>query len=263
MRRSYGAQWICLPDDVLAGIALGSDMVSEHEWGVKSIRYKFGCDDSKDGIDRRIIRDVPNELRWEEDKKWQGIFLCPKQEYYRQPKDWVDSGELSNYRDQKFGTAWDEKTFGIVAYDKADQIRLRTLWDAFQAKDIAFWTNVGVFHTGGGLIFSIVSRIPEADKEKTLKADLDYHALIEASINTGIDEELKAAGKKWYDLSPKWAKSIELKAKTKYPVVYWLNPQEQHIYNCGWFTVEQLRQWVIGAGPIPMTKRQQHERNGR
>ena len=37
---------------------------------------------------------------------------------------------------------------------------------------------------------------------------------------------------------------------TKQDVRFWLNPAEQHTYKSGWFTVEELKQWAKGEGPI-------------
>lgn len=269
MRRATtmrGKEWIYAPNGDLAGIAMGSDFCSEHEWGVKSLRMKFGTDESLDGIERRIIREVPKELRWVEQGKGLGIFLSPLESYYRQPEGkggWMDS-ELRPYGDETVVCAWDEKSFGIAAYGEKDKKNLKVLWEAFQKKDVAFWTNIGVFHIGGGLIFCIASQVPEKDKYAMKESDLDYRNLLEESVKTGIEEELKAAGKRWYALSPKWSKEIHStvngKIKTQYPVIYWLNPMEQHLDNYGWWTVEQLREWARGTGPIVMTEKQRKER---
>jgi hypothetical protein len=185
--------------------------------------------------------------------------------YYRQPEDWVKDQELYRY-DEKKGLccAWDQKSFGIVAYEEKDKKNLRLLWDAFQRKDIAFWANVGVFHMGGGLILCITSKIPEKDVKQQLADDLDHKELLKQSKETGIEEELKAAGKRWYALSPRWSKTLKStvngEIKTKYPVVYWLNPQDQHIYNHGWWTVEVLKEWAQNKGPVMMTEKQRKER---
>ena len=48
--------------------------------------------------------------------------------------------------------------------------------------------------------------------------------------------------------------SKEERKHTKYEVVFWLNPQEQQIYDANWYTVEQLDQWAKGEGPVIKTK---------
>lgn len=31
---------------------------------------------------------------------------------------------------------------------------------------------------------------------------------------------------------------------------FWLNPSQQHIYEAGWFTLEELKQWANDEGPV-------------
>jgi len=55
-------------------------------------------------------------------------------------------------------------------------------------------------------------------------------------------------------LSPEWARNLSnLEGGTKYPVMFWLNPQEQNKYRCGWFTVEELTEWAEDKGTIIKT----------
>ena len=66
-----------------------------------------------------------------------------------------------------------------------------------------------------------------------------------------IEKRLKKAGKSWFALSPKKLNKEDMeKHKTKFSVIFWLNPTEQRIVNYGWFTVEELRMWIKGKGPI-------------
>jgi hypothetical protein len=91
------------------------------------------------------------------------------------------------------------------------------------------------------------------------KFDEDAAALGVASDKTGIIDRLAKhnAGKDWrdptkcgyYACKPSWIHE-ESKYDTKYDVIYFLNPQEQHRCNFGWFTVEQLDQWLAGTGPV-------------
>lgn len=277
MRRGNDPQWVYLENGDLAGIAMGSDFCAEHEWGVGDMRRLLGCDESKDGVEKRQITAIPKDLRFittevphPSDKRRKGtvvdaIFLSPTESYYRQPESWVADSELHRY-DEKRGLccAWDQKSFGIVAYGEKDKKNLRLMWDAFQKKDIAFWPNVGVFHMGGGLILCIVSKIPEKDLKKMVEDDLDRKELLRQSEETGIEKELTAAGKRWFALSPRWANTLKStvngEIKTKYPVVYWLNPMEQHIHNHGWWTVEILKEWAQNKGPVMMTEKQRKER---
>lgn len=59
---------------------------------------------------------------------------------------------------------------------------------------------------------------------------------------TGVEAKLKAAGKRWYALSPRRFDDGRLMA--------WLNPMEQHEYNYGWFSIADLEMWAQGKGPV-------------
>lgn len=48
--------------------------------------------------------------------------------------------------------------------------------------------------------------------------------------------------------------------KSKYDLRYWLNPMEQRHNNSGYFTVEELEQWIENKGPIPKKEETNHER---
>lgn len=47
-------------------------------------------------------------------------------------------------------------------------------------------------------------------------------------------------GKQWMALSPKWIGGMEI--DTKYQIAYWVNYGDGDTY--GWFTVEQIREWL-------------------
>ena len=53
---------------------------------------------------------------------------------------------------------------------------------------------------------------------------------------------LKDADKGYYALSPSWDGDNNL--------IFWLNPREQHVYNHGWFNVDELKMWAKNDGPI-------------
>lgn len=248
MRRAYhGTEWILNGSEVI-GLCLGSDLCAEHEWGVDTLRAMFALQPDKDGIERRIIRKTPDCLTWIEDKNVAAI-QCKRM--WSGPTKLDD--ELRSSRGSSMVCAWSESAFGIAAYAKTDAERLKVLWDAFTAKDVAFWTNVGAFHLGGGLIFAIASRIPEEQKSAILESDLDRKRLLKAAEATGIEKELKAAGCEWFALSPRWDKG------SGGDVIFWLNPCHQSRHNFGWFTVPQLREWAAGRGPIVMTAEEQRK----
>src|SRR5690606_5349289 len=105
----------------------------------------------------------------------------------------------------------------------------------------------GPFHTGG-LHFIIVSKTPDHIKQMLWLEHTDSNRILEAVEEIGIEEDLKAAGKRWFALSPRFFKDEAGNEIIK----FWLNPMEQHLNDSGWFTEEELRQWIKDEGPIPM-----------
>jgi hypothetical protein len=117
--------------------------------------------------------------------------------------------------------------------------------------------------------------LPKETLDQLVAMDKDAEALKKAAKKTGIvqkidkinktaqDAEKKKSGRPYsfgndpngyFALSPRWAFDNE-KDKTKHPVMFWLNPQNQKDNNFGWYTVEELDQWINGEGPVPKEAR--------
>ena len=99
------------------------------------------------------------------------------------------------------------------------------------------------------------SDIPREMKESIMAGDVDNKNLQDAVEKTKIKKILEQAGKHYYCLKPMWASSMKLgtNRRTRHPVIFFLNPWEQKINNSGWFTVEELKQWAKGKGPVLKT----------
>jgi ABC-type Zn uptake system ZnuABC Zn-binding protein ZnuA len=76
------------------------------------------------------------------------------------------------------------------------------------------------------------------------ESDLDVIRLKKTANKTGIYEILKKAGKSYFSLSPRW------NDESKKEVVFWLNPMNQNKYKCGWFNVNDLKDWAKDKGKI-------------
>jgi hypothetical protein len=76
------------------------------------------------------------------------------------------------------------------------------------------------------------------------RVDEDAYNLKNAAKATGIEDYLKAKWRRWFALSPRWANEEKTEVK------FWLNPMDQHIYEAGWYSVEQLMEWVEDRGPV-------------
>lgn len=281
MRRSYNdIGWIENNGEAI-GLALGFDFCAEHEWGVKDIKMGFGIPSSEfpNGPSDRKVTIVPQNLLFQEYTEthnnktfyraaliYSSLFeykdtrakfmdhkttaktldLFGELKLYKFPNDPGYDG--SNERND-FATAWSGRDFGIIVQGKNNITNLKNLFEAFKRKDICLGgqTMGNSFLKRGGLTFMIFSKLPADVVAATFAADASYKKLHLAARKTGILERLKKAGRSYYACSPRW------KDKSEKEIIFWLNPMEQQKNNYGWFTVEDLDDWIRGEGKIPKT----------
>lgn len=273
MRRAYdGKVW---RDDQLNIIAvnLGADFCAEHEWGVSGIKDRLGISNQKPGvinaligkekigIDSRKITKGGDEVlsftteievgsgRNKKKKQMFGLGLTNRYRMSNEdPARDFDHYVKSVYFDaekEEIAAFWSESRFMFITESDRD---VNDLLEAFKNNDIAIWVGASGPFRNGGLTIAIVSRLPKDFTDGMLQADQDYLDLKKAADSTGIHKILENAGKRFYALSPRW------KDESKKEVVFWLNPQEQHIHNFGWYGVDELKQWAKDEGPIIKTK---------
>ena len=262
MRRANDAS-LLKDGDKLIGINLGADFCAEHEWGIKGLRQAFGMKDTGYGLEKRTMQKLPQARNYDTMQMVSGVNLVEtKKETIlivgvgtipKDIKELYRCFQLGRYENDALHTSWDETSFGINAQKKEDREAVRTIYAAMQKNDVAIWLGGGGVFQNAGLVVAIASAIP-TEKVKTLyDADVDRENLVKAAAKTGIEERLKKAGKKWFALSPSWLPenmvTVNGPRKSVHPVMFWLNPYEQHIHDCGWFTVEELDLWVNNQGP--------------
>ena len=177
--------------------------------------------------------------------------------------------------DWQFSGAWSDNDFGILfnMQDEEAAKAYEDLVEALEKNDIAFWIGGGIKGNPfdrGGFTLGIVSRVPKEGAEEMKAVDKDAFELKKAAKKTGIEKRLNAASEKdakergsrygskcsFHALSPRWYegkfKPIDRdELETKHDVIFWLNPQDQQNNSAGWYTVEQLDEWIDGKGPIP------------
>lgn len=273
-RATHDTQWLTDANGRLQGIALGFDFAAEHEWGIKKLKEAFGIPDTKfpQGIKDRQIRTLPEDLmiyrefsqKPEHDKRKKAetfgmLAYAYMGSWSKHPAENLKEATMrqakpydawSKEEAQTLGAAWDESSFGIVVRER-DLPKLRELKEAFEHHDIAIAPGKQRgFDRSHGLTFVIVSRLESEIFEKVLEADKAHQRLEEAADATGIIKRLKAAKKDYFACSPRWKNSDE----TTGEVVFWLNPMHQKDNNFGWFTVQDLDDWIAGIGRIPMRK---------
>ena len=149
--------------------------------------------------------------------------------------------------------AWDAESWAFATKDPEVTKHLEELVEALRKRDAAVYLG-GMSDNPfkrNGLCVVIASRLPKAIVENMYEVDEDYYNLTQAVKATGIEKQLKEAGCGYYGLKPSW-KTFEREGleQTEYPVVFFLNPQDQQRCNFGWYTVEQLQEWTRGEGPV-------------
>lgn len=163
--------------------------------------------------------------------------------------------------------AWDEGSFGVHVKGVMGIDYLKRIYKAFLNDN-----NICIFCGGtrlpafenAGLQLVIATQIPQKGEETLHQTHVDHYNLRKAADATGIADRLKKAGCRYFALSPNWKKQLETvlrdggeeTLKTEREVIFWLNPMEQDRNNHGWYTVEQLDEWIAGTGPIPKKQAQ-------
>jgi hypothetical protein len=268
--------------DKLVGVCLSSDSCSEHEWGIDAIRGLLGVEPGAEfGIERRRIRKTPQDfLRWHDFKDgsagfglqghygWEKVEQTAPARSGRRVgpvyKSGPRKGELKYgpsvkgiYEVKGIAAAWDEKSFFVRA--AVDSIsKLREIWEAILAGDAAIWIAGGGPFGGHGLFIMIVSRIPPEYLSQMAENDREVHEVAEYHASSGIEDLLRAAGKKWFSLKPqRFPNGLRTqRSKPDYVVppsggiAWWLNPQDQRNNEAGWYSLEDLQAWARNEGPV-------------
>lgn len=260
LRASFRGEIIYSEDKEFCGIDLGADHCAEHEWGVKELQESFGIPTDAIGIKAYTITRCPENLGFKKfvvrKKRYAALYSCK----YMEDKTWsqfIKDAEVYPYSGIDSGyinAAWCSDQFIIVvSQEHIDE--LQEMYNCMKSLDMT----MGIGFSGnpfknGGLIFLKLSSFSEENKAKMLKEHLEQIALQSIVTATGIEEKLEKAGKRYYALKPNWRKGFYFdegkELESKYDVVFFLNPREQGVNNFGWFTVENLLDWIDGKGPI-------------
>jgi hypothetical protein len=259
---------------------LGADFTAEHEWGIKELYQTLGVKNDKNvmGIDRYRICEpkMDNIVLIEENKNNVALiclhYQCDMKYLVGQTLDKMFHGELTMRGESELATAWDGKSFGIRVKRPVNIKRIKRLYDTIKNKEAAIWLGGGGVFQNAGLVIGLINAIPENLKQQMYEAHVDTKKLYDASDKTGIKAKIDALNEAhqkkykddfntywrtpfgYYSLKPGW---ISDKSKSDYPVIYWLNPREQEKNQSGWYTVEQLEQWIEGKGPVVEKKEKQ------
>jgi hypothetical protein len=258
MRRGNKPE-IILDGTKVVGVNLSADFCAEHEWGIKRLKEDFGIptDIGVYGMRRRQITRVPKTLSWvkytREGQRVEG-FMFASFIYGDINNMAAENRELTIYKPFRsnetpaIAAAWSENGFAVVSNDQAQIAQLKEIFDEFSKLNIAIMlSGRNNPFENSGLVIAIADRIPLVHVKEWAVADEDNHKTQKEFAETGIEKLLSNAGKRYFALSPRRQKDGSLR--------YWLNPQDQQDNNFGWFTLEDLKLWTVGKGPIPGRKR--------
>jgi hypothetical protein len=299
MRRGRDNGWLTNDESGdFMGVNLGSDQVAEHEWGIKGIKQVLGvpgADEDNDrrktdyggvyGMDRRRCKSPkPDCVALHEEGDTLNLIVMKPYSLksfleYGFDRTHGGQGEWRFWTNDTMVTAWDESSFAIRVKGEENFKKLRELHEALMKGECCIWLGGGGVFQNAGLCIAIHDRIPEKHLKTMREGDMDHEKLNRAAAATGIQKKIEDANEQWrkmqevesgsrfygsdrwgyYALSPRWAHKEERK-RTKHPVIFWLNPMDQERNNYGWFTVEQLEQWLQGNGPIPKEKSKQRRK---
>ena len=274
MRQGMGNDGIIMNDvEECAGIHLRADYCAEHEWGIKGFKRSFGMDETKLGIEKRRIRNNGGVYLIKFTKKGEKCALLSNYRMHtslssgKQELNGTDVKEFINenrwfdltHNEQSEGVAgaWDENYFLFVVKGSENISKIEEVYDAFQENDIAIFLGGGskVFQNSG-LSIAIISQLPEEIIRDMKNVDMNSINLQKAADKTGIAKKLEKAGLGYYALRPDWKDPEDPTEGVK----FWLNPREQHLYNHGWYDIDELKLWIKGKGPIPKKKEPKKER---
>lgn len=253
MRKTQKSKFL-LDKEKIVGIDLGADFCAEHEWGIEQLRNQLGIpkdpiEEGTLGLDGRKTKEFPSKSFAIAEVDGYKLLV-----FHDHVKHWNNfshiSEELRLKNDIHLSAAWDESSFAIAIKGKEDEF-LRRLFAAFEKKDVAIWLGGGGIFANAGLVIVIASLISAKYKDAILKGDEKRKRLADAVLTTGIKEKLDKVGKGYFAgkgylaLSPRWTDDQETS------IEFWLNPCDQQNDNYGWFTLQNILDWIEGKGPIP------------
>ena len=253
MRKGFEASFV-MDEGNLVGVNFGSDFCAEHEWGISDIRSAFGIESDKIGLDALRVRSVPgdSEFRWIKLNGGEGFIFDDDYSVISAIQSNKSSVLEFHGDNDVLSAAWSGNDFAVIASDEDGKRNLKTIFDAINARDAAILVAGSNNPFGnGGLTILIASKIPAEVVKGWRDRDLEARNIREEwNEEAGtLEEDLRAAGRGWFSLFRRIIRSEDGVLRT------WLNPMEQRHNNAGWFSVEDLRQWINGKGPIPIQEK--------
>lgn len=152
----------------------------------------------------------------------------------------------SMHSDYLMQSEWGQEGFKVTVWGKERVKALTQMHQALINGELTVSTGSSPNPFGrGGLHLMLACALPLDYKESVLANDKDYKEMTLAVRATGIEDEIKKAGKGFYALAPRYFDVDGVKT-----LKFFLNPREQNKYKSGWFTLTELREWIKEQGPV-------------
>lgn len=254
------------------GVHLAPNYVGQHAMGVDWLLRRLGAG-AKDEYDLRLFdghvsTSVPEWSRADlehEEKLYLDVGDRPKKLRSTSSVLCVEgniehaTNECRRYSPLSLVTgAWDDSSFAVRGYGDEGRKIVDLVQEGVETCDLVVWVTSEIDLGHGHLCIARRSLVPDAMVEKFDAEIAEYRRLFDAAAATGIARRLEAIGplsplgrlRPYHALSPAWIRPHD-ECVSAHPVRFFLNPTEQGANNFGWFTVEQLDEWIEGRGPIP------------
>lgn len=257
------------------GFALGYDFCAQHEWGIPFLREALGLPEKEVpvGIEDRTITKAENlgfltyqhRSRDKRVKKTMpaALLYCSDRLRFQSEAESSTPDEIAHRLGASFSadfakdlkwykparddivSAWASQSgFAIHVRGEENVKRLTDLHEAFLAHSVSIAGAATMGFSRNALSLVMNNRLPPETFKSVREADEAHVRLLAAVQQSGIEDRLKAAGRNYYGLMPRWADGEGSQ------LLFFLNPREQKLYSHGWFSVEELDQWIAGTGPV-------------
>lgn len=260
MKKAYHyTSWRLNDKNEFCGINFGYDFCAEHEMGISGIRESFGIKTYSGnktivnikksigvkptfGLDARIVKKKPQELQFKQKGEFCGIYYSSSVKLSDTAFDEgikALSWEMNKPNGNDVVCYWGNNSFMFITTNEPN----------FQAIKKLLNENAAAIFIAGkhGLVICDPEKLDDRTKTELYSSDLNAWELKKSAEDCGIEKELIKSKKEFLALTPGW------KNPAKKEIHFFLNPHNQRKYNSGWFTVEELKEWIEEKGPILKT----------
>lgn len=277
MRQTWNSKFLYNESNELIGIDLGYDYCAEHEGAIPYMKSAMGIspltnlpffdlanvkeEEMLFGLDRiRPTKDIKNiieRVKYQSKKMTHyGLFLSTYHWQLSNNDEKKKNRFAANFNsrpkdeERSLRTAWSDYGFEIIVL-KEHKKELDILEEALRTNNFL----IGRFRTENpfdrsGLTILILDKVPQKNLDYWENHDKEEYAYSKEIAEVGIVQKLKEADKKWFALAPGTKKVEKEDGTSENVLAFFLNPHNQSKYNHGWFTVEELEQWINEEGPI-------------